>query len=75
MNPVRILGVLILLAGAALLPIGWFYARWILAVAIIASSVALILLMAARDREIEDAASNPSSEKQGAQIDLGVKEN
>lgn len=75
MNPVRSIGLILLLGGVALLPIGLAYTRWMIALSIIAISMGLLLLMAARDREIEDAVSNAGSEKQGAQIQLGTAEN
>ena len=74
MNPARAIGLLILLGGIALLPVGWMYIRWMMAFSVIAISVGLILLMAARDREIEDAVSSAAPEAQSAQAQSGLEE-
>lgn len=74
MNPARAIGLLILLGGVALLPVGWMYIRWMMALSIIAISVGLILLMAARDREIEDAVSSATPAEQSAQARSGLEE-
>ena len=50
MNPSRIVGLLILIGGVVLQPIGWMFSHWITPISIAAIIVGVILLLRGREQ-------------------------
>ena len=55
MNPVRAVGLVVLIAGVILQPVGWMYVQWLTIVSFVAIALGVILLIAGRERQLSNA--------------------
>lgn len=55
MNPIRVVGLLVLLVGVVLQPIGWMYTHWLTAASFVAIVVGVFVLIVGRERHIANA--------------------
>jgi hypothetical protein len=60
MNPIRAVGLVVLIAGVVVQPLGWMYVQWLTMASFVAIVLGVILLIAWRERQVANAGrANP----------------